>query len=144
MPRSESLLHDHAWAQAHALLDLVAHLLREEEQREAFAEFGIPLLKGGKLNLDEAIRGVWYTGSGSAQPWKTGISFQVTPRLRLRATESNDVRAPTLRERFESQRGGVNGNDPANGNARISTANYSGGNPDVGLETARTSVYGFV
>ena len=30
--------------------------------REAFAEFGIPLLKGGNLNFDEAIRGVWYTG----------------------------------------------------------------------------------
>ena len=29
--------------------------------REAFAEFGIPLLKDGRLNLDEAIRGVWYT-----------------------------------------------------------------------------------
>ena len=112
--------------------------------REAFAEFGIPLLKDGRLNLDEAIRGVWYTGSGSEQPWKSGVSFQVTPRFRLRATESKDVRAPTLRERFESQRGGVNVNDPANGNALISTANYSGGNPDVGLETARTSVYGFV
>jgi outer membrane receptor protein involved in Fe transport len=112
--------------------------------REAFAEFGIPLLKGGRLNLDEAIRGVWYTGSGSAQPWKTGISFQVTPRFRLRATESQDVRAPTLRERFESQRGGVNVTDPANGNALIGTANYAGGNPDVGLETARTSVLGFV
>jgi outer membrane cobalamin receptor len=70
--------------------------------REAFAEFGIPLLKDGRLNLDEAIRGVWYTGSGSAQPWKSGISFQVTPRFRLRATESEDVRAPTLR----------NGSDP--------------------------------
>jgi outer membrane receptor protein involved in Fe transport len=112
--------------------------------REAFAEFGIPLLKDGRLNLDEAIRGVWYTGSGSAQPWKSGISFQVTPRFRLRATESEDVRAPTLRERFESQRGGVNVNDPANGGALITTANYSGGNPDVGLENARTSVYGFV
>jgi outer membrane receptor protein involved in Fe transport len=112
--------------------------------REAFAEFGIPLLKDGRLNLDEAIRGVWYTGSGNEQPWKSGISFQVTPRFRLRATESKDVRAPTLRERFESQRGGVNVTDPANGNALIATANYSGGNPDVGLETARTSVYGFV
>jgi outer membrane receptor protein involved in Fe transport len=112
--------------------------------REAFAEFGIPLLKDGRLNLDEAIRGVWYTGSGSAQPWKSGISFQVTPRFRLRATESSDVRAPTLRERFESQRGGVNVTDPANGNALVTTANYTGGNPDVGLETARTSVYGFV
>jgi outer membrane receptor protein involved in Fe transport len=112
--------------------------------REAFAEFGIPLLKNGRLNLDEAIRGVWYTGSGNEQPWKSGVSFQVTPRFRLRATESKDVRAPTLRERFESQRGGVNVQDPAFNNTTIATANYTGGNPDVGLEVARTSVYGFV
>jgi len=112
--------------------------------REAFFEFGIPLLKSGKLNFDEAVRAVHYSGSGDATPWKTGISYQITPRFRVRGTLSEDVRAPTLRERFESQRGGVNVTDPANGNALISTANYSGGNPDVGLETARTTVYGFV
>ncbi len=112
--------------------------------REAFFEFGIPLLANGKLNLDEAFRAVHYSGSGDASPWKTGISYQLTPRFRLRGTLSEDVRAPTLRERFESQRGGVNVTDPANGNALISTANFSGGNPDVGLETARTSVLGFV
>ena len=112
--------------------------------REAFFEFGIPLLQNGKLNFDEALRVVHYSGSGEATPWKTGISYQITPRFRVRGTLSQDVRAPTLRERFESQRGGVNVTDPANGNALISTANFSGGNPDVGLETARTSVYGFV
>jgi iron complex outermembrane receptor protein len=54
------------------------------------------------------------------------------------------VRAPTLRERFEQQRGGVNVTDPANGNALISTASFQGGNPNVGLETALTNVFGFV
>jgi outer membrane receptor protein involved in Fe transport len=112
--------------------------------REAFFEFGIPLLENGKLNFDEAVRAVHYSGSGDATPWKTGISYQITPRFRVRGTLSQDVRAPTLRERFESQRGGVNVTDPANGNATITTANFSGGNPDVGLETARTSVVGFV
>ena len=112
--------------------------------REAFAEFGIPLLENGKLNLDEAYRAVWYSGSGNAQPWKTGVSYQVTPKFRLRGTESKDVRAPTLQERFEVQRGGVNVLDPANGNANIATASFTGGNPNVGLETARTTVLGFV
>lgn len=112
--------------------------------REAFFEFGIPLLQGGKLNLDEAARAVNYTGSGNTVAWKSGFSYQVTPTFRIRATRSQDVRAPTLRERFESQRGGVNVDDPANGGAVISTASFSGGNPAVGLETALTNVLGFV
>lgn len=113
--------------------------------REAFFEFGIPLLENGKLNLDEAARSASYTGSGNTVAWKSGISYQVTSTLRLRATSSQDVRAPTLQERFESQRGGVNVNDPAQpGNPVISTASFSGGNPDVGLEQARTTVFGIV
>ncbi len=113
--------------------------------REAFFEFGIPLLKDGKLNLDEAARTASYTGSGNTVAWKSGVSYQVTPTLRLRATRSQDVRAPTLQERFESQRGGVNVNDPAQpGDPVISTASFSGGNSEVGLETALTSVLGFV
>lgn len=79
-------------------------------------------------------------------PWpkRSGVSYQVVPSFRLRATLSQDVRAPTMQERFESQRGGVNVRDPENGNALISTASFSGGNPNVGLETAQTNVYGFV
>jgi outer membrane receptor protein involved in Fe transport len=112
--------------------------------REAFFEFGIPLLENGKLNLNEAFRWADYSGSGSTDAWKTGISYQALPRFRLRATRSQDVRAPTLQERFESQRGGVNVRDPENGNALITTASFTGGNPNVGLEEAATTVYGFV
>jgi outer membrane receptor protein involved in Fe transport len=112
--------------------------------REAFFEFGIPLLENGKLNLNEAYRWADYSGSGSARAWKTGISYQAAPRFRIRATRSQDVRAPTLRERFEQQRGGVNVRDPQNNNAVISTANFTGGNPNVGVETAKTNVLGFV
>jgi outer membrane receptor protein involved in Fe transport len=112
--------------------------------REAFFEFGIPLLENGKLNLNEAFRWADYSGSGNTNAWKTGISYQATPRFRIRATRSQDVRAPTLQERFEQQRGGVNVRDPLRGNALISTASFTGGNPNVDLETAQTSVLGFV
>lgn len=112
--------------------------------REGFFEFGIPLLEDGKLNFDEAFRVASYTGSGTETPWKSGISYQVTPRFRIRATRSQDVRAPTLQERFESQRGGVAVRDPENNNDTISTASFSGGNPDVGLETALTDTIGVV
>jgi iron complex outermembrane receptor protein len=112
--------------------------------REGFFEFGIPLLKDGKLNLDEAYRRANYTGSGGVDAWKSGISYQATPKFRIRATRSQDVRAPTLQERFESQRGGVRVNDPANGGAPTDTASYQGGNPNVGLETALTDTIGIV
>ena len=112
--------------------------------REAFFEFGIPLLENGKLNLNEAARWADYSGSGSTQAWKSGVSYEVTPKFRIRATRSQDVRAPTLRERFESQRGGVNVRDPENNNNLITTASFTGGNENVGLETALTSVLGFV
>ena len=111
--------------------------------REAFVEFRIPLLDG-RLTFDEAYRFASYTGAGDEPAWKTGVSYQFTPRFRLRATRSQDVRAPTLRERFESQRGGVNVRDPENNNDTISTASFSGGNPNVGLETALTNTIGIV
>jgi hypothetical protein len=37
--KSQSLLHDHAFALATAILDMVAPCLREEEKREAFEMF---------------------------------------------------------------------------------------------------------
>lgn len=116
----------------------------EYNVREAFFEFGIPLLADGKLNFNEAFRWADYSGSGSTPAWKTGVSYQVVPKFRVRATRSQDVRAPTLRERFEQQRGGVNVRDPENNNAVISTASFTGGNPNVDLETALTNVVGFV
>jgi len=109
--------------------------------REAFFEFRIPLLDGN-LEFDEAYRFASYTGAGDEPAWKSGVSYQVTPRFRIRATRSQDVRAPTLRERFEQQRGGTNVRDPQNNNDTISTASFSGGNPNVGLETALTSTVG--
>jgi outer membrane receptor protein involved in Fe transport len=112
--------------------------------REAFFEFGIPLLENGKLNFNEAFRWADYSGAGNTNAWKTGISYQATDRFRIRATRSQDVRAPTLQERFEQQRGGVNVRDPENGNALITTASFTGGNPNVGLEEAATTVFGFV
>ncbi len=111
--------------------------------REAFFEFRIPLLDG-RLNLDQAYRFASYTGAGDEPAWKSGVSYQVTDRFRVRATRSQDVRAPTLRERFEQQRGGANVRDPWNNDATVTTASFSGGNPNVGLETASTNTVGIV
>ena len=35
----DRLMHDVAWAEAHALMELIGHNFREEEQRDLFTEF---------------------------------------------------------------------------------------------------------
>ena len=72
------------------------------------------------------------------------MNWQVSDAVRLRVTQSRDVRAATLRERFDQTRGGVTVNDPLKGNASISTASFSGGNPNVNPEEADTTTAGIV
>lgn len=112
--------------------------------KEAFFELGIPLLPGGKLNFDPAFRWADYSGSGTVQAWKAGLSWQATEKLRVRATRSQDVRAATLEERYDQTRGGANVRDPENNNLVIGTASFSGGNPDVAPEIGLTSTIGVV
>jgi outer membrane receptor protein involved in Fe transport len=116
--------------------------------REVFAEFAIPLVSGKTLvqqfDLDLAARWADYSGSGSVQAWKAGVNWQATDGIRVRATRSQDTRAATLRERFDQTRGGVNVQDPLNNNATVTTASFSGGNPNVQPEEAQTVTVGLV
>lgn len=116
--------------------------------REVFTEFAIPLVSdkslARQLDLDLAARWADYSGSGSVQAWKAGINWQATDSIRVRATQSQDTRAATLRERFDQTRGGVNVRDPLNGNATVTTASFSGGNPNVKPEEADTVTVGLV
>jgi outer membrane receptor protein involved in Fe transport len=116
--------------------------------RELFSEFSIPLVSGKslvqQLDLDLAARWADYSGSGSVQAWKAGVNWQATDGIRVRATRSQDTRAATLRERFDQTRGGVNVTDPLNGNVTVTTASFSGGNPNVKPEEAQTVTVGLV
>lgn len=118
--------------------------------KEAFAEFHIPLLRdlpaAKSLELSTAGRWASYSGSGSIWAWKVGASWAINDQVRLRATQSRDVRAATLQERFDQTRGGVNVQDPASTppNATVTTASFSGGNPNVTPEQADTTTVGVV
>lgn len=116
--------------------------------KEVFAEFNVPLLKDRFLaqNLTSSLAARWadYSGSGSVWAWKAGLSWELNDQVRLRATQSRDVRAPNLRDRFDQTRGGFTVSDPANGGATVSGATFSGGNPDVGSELADTTTVGLV
>jgi outer membrane receptor protein involved in Fe transport len=115
---------------------------------ELFTELDVPLLAGmtgiQQLDFNGAVRWADYSGSGSIWAWKAGLSWQIMNGLRLRGTQSRDVRAATLQERFDSTAGGANVQDPENNNVTISTASRSGGNPNVNPEKADTTTIGVI
>ena len=117
--------------------------------QEAFTELSVPLLKdkpfAQSLEADLAYRWATYTGSGGISSWKYGLSWQVWDSLRIRATQSRDVRAANIRERFDATAGGANVRDPLNNNVQVNGAtSFTGGNPSVNPEQADTTTFGFV
>jgi iron complex outermembrane receptor protein len=123
------------------------------DTKEVFGELNIPIVadKGwaNSFEVSTAVRWADYSGSGEVWAWKLGTNWQITDAVRFRATQSRDVRAATLRERFDQTRGGVTVNDPANLTpagqpTSISTASFSGGNPEVQPENADTTTAGVV
>jgi iron complex outermembrane recepter protein len=121
--------------------------------KEVFGELNIPLFANSgwaeQFDVSTAARWADYSGSGEIWAWKVGANWQINDVVRLRATQSRDVRAATLRERFDQTRGGVTVTDPMNPlpngqPSTISTASFSGGNPTVQPEEADTTTLGVV
>jgi iron complex outermembrane recepter protein len=121
--------------------------------KEAFAEFQVPVLAKlpvvERLDTNFAVRWADYQGAGQVWAWKAGLSWEVNDQLRVRATRSRDVRAPNLRDRFDSTLGGVNATDrnsrlPAGTGIPYSVIGFSGGNPDLKPEKADTTTAGIV
>jgi iron complex outermembrane receptor protein len=115
--------------------------------RDVFGELNIPIASdagwANQFDISTALRWADYSGSGEIWAGKVGINWQVSDAVRLRATQSRDVRAATLRERFDQTRGGTTVNDPVLGGS-ISTASFSGGNETVNPEKADTTTAGIV
>ncbi|MDR2213081.1 MAG: TonB-dependent receptor [Pseudomonadales bacterium] len=116
--------------------------------KEAFAEFNVPLLNGVPLvdNLESSWAARWadYEGSGAIWAWKIGLNWTLNDQLRVRATGSRDVRAGSLRERFDQTRGGINVRNPWDSDNTVSAASLAGGNPNVAPELADTLTAGVV
>ena len=115
--------------------------------KEGFAEFQVPLLKNmafaQNLETNLAARYADYSGSGGIWAWKVGLNWTINDQLRIRATQSRDVRAPNLRERFDQTRGGFTVRDPFT-NQTVSGATFSGGNTAVAPELGDTTTVGLV
>src|SRR6185437_6244838 len=115
---------------------------------EGFAEVGVPLARNEwwakSLDLNAAGRITDYSTSGVVETWKLGLSDQLTDEYRLRATWSNDIRAPNLSELFAQ--GVTNGRtipDPFTGQAPSVRATGKG-NPNLNPEVATTVSGGIV
>ncbi|MDR2213220.1 MAG: TonB-dependent receptor [Pseudomonadales bacterium] len=116
--------------------------------KEAFTEFNVPLLQDlpfiNRLDSNFGYRYAEYTGSGGITSWKVGLSWEISDELRMRLTRSRDVRAGTLRERYDATAGGANVTDPMFNDARTNTTSRTGGNPNVNPEKADTWTAGFI
>jgi outer membrane receptor protein involved in Fe transport len=130
---------------------------------EAAVEADVPLLRDLPLarsaDLNLAYRYTRYRVSGSpiislpsetheflANTWKVGLNWHLRDALTLRATRSRDIRAPNLNELFQPGSLGAPNNitDYLTNITPAATTTQSGGNPDLGPETAFTTTVGIV
>jgi len=84
---------------------------------EVFAEVRVPLLKDlpgiESLAIEAAVRRADYSTIGNVTTWKTGLDWEVTNWVRLRAGVSSAIRAPNLNELLSGPTSGfVGGTDP--------------------------------
>ncbi len=116
--------------------------------KEAFAEFNWPLLSDmalvDMLEVNTAVRWADYSGSGDIWAWKASANWTLNDEVRVRATRSRDVRAASLRERYDQTRGGANVANPWDNRNAVQAASLSGGNPSVAPEEADTVTAGIV
>lgn len=116
--------------------------------KEAFTEINWPLLSDMSLiqmlEVNTAARWADYSGSGDIWAWKLSANWTINDEIRVRATRSRDVRAASLRERYDQTRGGANVDNPWDNRNRVQAASLSGGNPNAAPEEADTITAGIV
>lgn len=116
---------------------------------EIAAEANVPLLKEIPLiqefSLNVAGRYTEYSTSGPVQTWKIGLNYHVDDNIRFRATNSIDIRAPTLNDLYSPVQitsGGFV--DIHTGNIAATVRQQTRGNPNLVPEVARTYTAGVV
>ena len=134
----------------------------KQDVTEFYAEANLPLLKNAPLVQDAsllaAVRQTQYKFDGfgganqsaasnkfDATAWKVGLLWDVTDWARLRATHSQDIRAPNFNELFQASASNFTSYaNPWANNVSQFPAGLSGGNPNLNPEEAHTTTYGLV
>jgi iron complex outermembrane receptor protein len=123
--------------------------------KEAAVEVEVPLLANltlaKSLNLNGAARFTSYDSSGDYWTWKLGVDWHLTDDLRVRATRSRDIRAPTLDDLYApasvnvlTNKDELTGLTPGLTAGTSPVPGVSAGNPDLTAEIGHTSTVGIV
>lgn len=119
-----------------------------QDVKEAALEVDVPLLTNAPLarsiNLSGAVRYADYKTSGGAWTWKVGLDWHLTDALRLRATRSRDLRAPTLFDLFAPSRLSRTGYNDLHTGVNAVVNLLVQGNPNLKPEVADTLTIGGV
>lgn len=122
---------------------------------EGYVETVVPLLRdvtfAKNLELNGAIRRAHYKidvpageSKFDATTWKVGLNWQPTDFLRIRATRSQDIRAPNVDELATTGATQVTVRDPFNGGVQAQTGQILAANAALTPEKAKTWTVGAV
>lgn len=116
--------------------------------KEGAAEVDVPLLKDlplfQSLNVNGAIRYTDYDFGGKATTWKLGLDWHVNDDVRIRATRSRDIEAPTLAMLFQPLLVAFIGNQDLLTGASPQVPAKNTGNPNLVSEVGHTWTAGIV
>lgn len=116
--------------------------------KEAYAELVVPLLDesplGYAMDVNGAVRITDYSTSGRVNTWKFGVNYLPIDQLRLRATVSRDIRAPSINELFSGNSQSVNIMFDPRTNANVTAPLLTGGNPNLDPEISDAFTVGLV
>jgi iron complex outermembrane receptor protein len=118
--------------------------------KEAYVELDAPILANMPFIAEFSVNGAYryadYSFSGGASSWKLGANWSVTDELRLRTTQSRDIRAPNLTELYATGRqNNITIDDTLfTGRTYLSVPNKTFGNINLTPEEADTFVVGAI
>lgn len=114
--------------------------------REANLEVNVPLLKDlplvHEMSLNGAFRYTNYSTSGDAQSWKLGLDWQVLDDVHLRGMQSQDIRAPTVFDLYQSLQVTIVGHQDLLTSSGGSVNLEAQGNPNLVPEVSRNTILG--
>ncbi len=131
------------WANSFPSSKTISQTVSEEA-----LEFDAPLLKdlpfAQSLDLNGAARYTHYSTSGNYTTWKIGIDWHLNDQWKVRATESADIRAPTLYDLYQPVAVVTsNYTDTLTGHT-LFVPSINQGNPNLTAELGKTTTAGVV